>query len=68
MKVKLLCLFSTFFCIFALAGCGQKGPLFLPGDPSQMQTVETAQEEALREEEEEEEGQKDGEFEKEENQ
>ena len=46
MKMKLLCLFSAFFCISVLAACGQKGPLFLPGDPSQMQTVEAAQEEA----------------------
>ena len=67
MKMKLLCLFSTFFCIFVLAGCGQKGPLFLPGDPSQMQTVEAAQEEAPREEEEEG-GKKDEESEKEDNQ
>ncbi len=58
MKVKLLCLFSTFFCLFALAGCGQKGPLFLPGDPSQMQTVEAAQKELLGEDEEEEEDDK----------
>jgi predicted small lipoprotein YifL len=46
MKMKLLCLFSTFFCIFGLAACGQKGALFLPGDPSQMQTIEDAQDEA----------------------
>ena len=67
--MKLLCLFSAFFCIFALAACGQKGPLFLPGDPSQMQTIEAAQEEAPREEEEEEEDdKKDEEPEKEDNQ
>ena len=53
MKMKLLCLFSAFFCIFALSACGQKGPLFLPGDPSQMQTIEAAQEEAPGEDEEE---------------
>ena len=67
MMMKLFCLFSTFFCIFVLVGCGQKGPLFLPGDPSQMQTVEAAQEEAPREEEEEG-GKKDEESEKEDNQ
>jgi predicted small lipoprotein YifL len=54
MKMKLLCLFSAFFCIFALSGCGQKGPLFLPGDPSQMQTIEGSQGEAPGEEEEDE--------------
>jgi len=67
MKMILLCLFSTFFCVLALAGCGQKGPLFLPGDPSQMQTVEAAQEEAPREEGEEDD-KKDEESEKEDNQ
>ena len=67
MKIKLLCLFSTIFCIFALAACGQKGPLFLPGDPSQMQTVEAAQEEAPREEGKEDD-KKDEESEKEDNQ
>lgn len=25
-------------CLFLLAGCGQKGTLYLPGDPSEMQT------------------------------
>jgi len=24
-------------CLLLLAGCGQKGPLYLPGDPSEMQ-------------------------------
>ena len=64
--MKLLCLFSTLFCIFVLAACGQKGPLFLPGDPSQMQTIEGSQEEAPGEEEEED--KKDEEPEKEDNQ
>jgi len=27
-----------FLILLLLAGCGQKGPLFLPGDPSQIQT------------------------------
>jgi predicted small lipoprotein YifL len=51
MKMKLLYLFSAFFCIFALSACGQKGALFLPGDPSQMQTIEDAQNEAPGEDE-----------------
>ena len=25
-------------CLVLVAGCGQKGPLYLPGDPSEMQT------------------------------
>jgi predicted small lipoprotein YifL len=54
MNKKLLRLFSTFFCVFVLAACGQKGPLFLPGDPSQMQTLEDARDEALNEDEEDE--------------
>jgi predicted small lipoprotein YifL len=29
--------------MFALAACGQKGPLFLPGDPSQIQTEVSGQ-------------------------
>ena len=29
--------------IFVLAGCGQKGPLFLPGDPSKIRTEVPAQ-------------------------
>ena len=37
-----------------LAGCGQKGPLFLPGDPSEVRQVPEQEEvEGEREEEEE---------------
>ncbi len=25
-------------CLLLVAGCGQKGPLYLPGDPSEIQT------------------------------
>ena len=25
--------------VFALSACGQKGPLFLPGDPSEIRSV-----------------------------
>ncbi len=39
--------------IFAIAACGQKGPLFLPGDPSTIQTEVPAQEEAEEEKDEE---------------
>ena len=31
-------LIALFFSFVLLAGCGQKGPLFLPGDPNQVQT------------------------------
>lgn len=27
------------FALIAASGCGQKGPLFLPGDPGEMQQV-----------------------------
>ena len=37
--------------ILALAGCGQKGPLFLPGNPSEVRPVpEQEQAEADRDE------------------
>lgn len=32
--------------IFGLAACGQQGPLFLPGDPSQIRQQPPAAEEA----------------------
>jgi predicted small lipoprotein YifL len=41
-KILLVCLYSL-FCMFALAACGQKGALFLPGDPSQIQTEVSGQ-------------------------
>ena len=28
--------------LLAVAGCGQSGPLYLPGDPSQIQSPSTA--------------------------
>ena len=39
--IKILC--SLFFFMAVTAGCGQKGPLFLPGDPDTVQSeVEAA--------------------------
>jgi predicted small lipoprotein YifL len=35
----------------AIAGCGQSGPLYLPGSPSEMTTLPPAPEEATDEEE-----------------
>lgn len=32
------------------AGCGQKGPLYLPGDPSEIKTVVPGQEQSQPEE------------------
>jgi len=34
--IKTLC--SLIFVLALTAGCGQKGPLFLPGDPATVQT------------------------------
>lgn len=40
-----------------LAGCGQKGPLYLPGDPSEMrQTVPTTESAAESEDDESDDG------------
>ena len=33
--------------LFWLAACGQKGPLYLPGDPSQIQTDIPRQEQVI---------------------
>ncbi len=45
---RLILLIAAISC-FALFGCGQSGPLYLPGDPSQIREaprpVETAEEE-----------------------
>jgi len=37
--LRLLC---TLLLIAGLTGCGQSGPLYLPGDPSQIRTVPPA--------------------------
>ena len=33
---------TTLLLIGVLAGCGQSGPLYVPGDPSSIQTTPTA--------------------------
>lgn len=33
---RLTILISTLACILLFSGCGQSGPLYLPGNPSQM--------------------------------
>ncbi len=30
---------ASLLLIFSLAGCGQSGPLYLPGDPSEVQNL-----------------------------
>jgi len=42
---------ATLLLIFSLVGCGQSGPLYLPGDPSEVQNLpsqlpQTTEEEA----------------------
>ena len=46
---------SLFLALFFAAGCGQKGPLFLPGDPSEIKMEVPRQDESQTEEEDEEE-------------
>ena len=42
-------------CLLSVAACGQKGPLYLPGDPSEMKTEIPPQNQPRPEEEEDEE-------------
>jgi predicted small lipoprotein YifL len=34
---SIFCLFATMLLLGVLAGCGQSGPLFVPGDPSEIE-------------------------------
>ena len=52
MKKLLRLLFSVFVCAFVIAACGQKGPLFLPGNPSEIQTEVPAEAEEENEDDE----------------
>lgn len=51
MKRLLLALFAL-TTVFAIAACGQSGPLYLPGDPSTIQTQPPQPEEPEQDEEE----------------
>ena len=51
MKRLLLALFAM-TSVFVAAGCGQSGPLYLPGDPSTIQTQPPQPEETQQDEEE----------------
>ena len=42
-------------CSLVAAGCGQKGPLYLPGDPSAIKTQVPAPQQSQQEEQDEEE-------------
>lgn len=43
MRYAIKLLFVLLFGLGLAAGCGQKGPLFLPGDPGAMQSSVPAQ-------------------------
>ena len=44
-----------FLALLFAAGCGQKGPLYLPGDPSEIKTAVPPQNESRTEEDDEDE-------------
>ncbi len=50
---RALCSLTALLLVLLIAGCGQSGPLYIPGNPS---TVETPTEETDSEEEEDENG------------
>jgi len=35
---SIVCMFATLLLLGILTGCGQSGPLFVPGDPSSIET------------------------------
>ena len=35
---SIICTLATLLLVVVLAGCGQSGPLYVPGDPSSIQT------------------------------
>lgn len=57
-KTAFIAITATLFIVLA-AGCGQSGPLYLPGNPSQIKTnTPEAEEERRREEKEDDNSQK----------
>jgi predicted small lipoprotein YifL len=50
MKTELRLLIAFITCLFFSVACGQKGPLFLPGSPSTIQTTISDQQPAPVEE------------------
>ena len=43
---SIICTLATMLLVVALAGCGQSGPLYVPGDPSSIKAPpETASDE-----------------------
>jgi predicted small lipoprotein YifL len=52
--------FATLLLTFLLASCGQSGPLYLPGDPSEVQSLPTQLPPTTSEEDDEEKKENDG--------
>ncbi|MGI9235854.1 MAG: LPS translocon maturation chaperone LptM [Woeseiaceae bacterium] len=50
---RLIFALTLISCASLFAGCGQSGPLYLPGDPSKLETVAPAPPEDEEEEKEE---------------
>ncbi|MGI9235380.1 MAG: LPS translocon maturation chaperone LptM [Woeseiaceae bacterium] len=53
---RLILAVVAIWCASLFAGCGQSGPLYLPGDPSKLETVVPAPPEDEEDEKEEDEG------------
>ncbi len=49
---RLLPLLGAFYVVFIATGCGQSGPLYIPGNPSQIQNPPAAEDQAEEEKEE----------------
>ena len=57
---RLISLLAAIIGLFFLAGCGQSGPLYLPGDPSEIKNAPRPAESTAEDEEEEDEADEDG--------
>lgn len=51
---------AALLLIFSLVGCGQSGPLYLPGDPSEVQNLPTQVPELPEEDDDEDDNENDG--------
>ena len=49
---RLFLLLAAFSLAFVATGCGQSGPLYIPGNPSKIESPPPAEEEAEEEKEE----------------
>jgi len=58
MKNLFLVCITALFSVFAITACGQKGPLYLPGNPSEVRSEVPRQNQPHEEEDEESEQEK----------